>query len=171
MHCNELSDKFKYSGLHFKIGDINGYKAPFDVDMVISLHACDTATDYALYNAVEWNANMIMSVPCCQHEVNSQIKTDELSALMKYGIIKERTAALITDAMRGCLLEANGYKTDLLEFIDIEHSPKNILIRAKKKNVSEDKRKRSMAEATALCDNFNIKPTLMKLLGDKQCVN
>jgi len=167
MHCNELSDKFNYSNLKFVVGDINGYRAPFAVDMVISLHACDTATDYALYNAITWNSEMIMSVPCCQHEINAQITSDDLCALIKYGIIKERTSALITDALRGCMLESEGYKTDLLEFIDIEHSPKNILIRARKKNVSKDKREKSYQEARRLSEAFGLNQTLMKLLEEK----
>lgn len=167
LQCNLLSEKYNYSGLKFKIGDINGYEAPFDVDMVISLHACDTATDYALFNAIEWNADMIMSVPCCQHEVNKQIQSDELSGMIKYGIIKERTAALITDAIRGCMLECAGYKVDEMEFIDIEHSPKNILIRAKKTNVSKEKKKKSYEEAKRLADAFGLNQTLMSLLRDK----
>lgn len=158
-NCNDLAKRFGYRNLTFELGDINGYKAPFDVDMVVTLHACDVATDYALYNAVQWNASYIMSVPCCQHEVNRQIKSQRLSALTKYGIVKERTAALITDAIRGCVLEYCGYKTDLMEFIDIAHSPKNILIRAIKKNVSKDKRQSALKEAQELCHEFGIKQT------------
>ena len=163
--CNTLAKKYDYKGLGFEVGDINGYKAPFDVDMVVTLHACDTATDYALYNAVSWNAGMILSVPCCQHEVNKAIKSDRLSALTKYGIVKERTSALITDAIRGSMLEYRGYKTELLEFVDIEHSPKNILIRAVKRNISVEKRNRSLEEAKSICREFNIEPTIMKLLS------
>lgn len=162
--CNNLAREFGYDGLRFEIGDINGYKADFDVDMVVTLHACDTATDYALYNAISWNASMILSVPCCQHELNKQIKSESLSAITKYGIVKERVSALITDAIRGCMLEYAGYKTDLIEFIDIEHSPKNILIRANKRNLSKDKRDRALQEAKNICEEFNVDQTLMKLL-------
>ncbi len=165
--CNALAEQFGYENLRFEIGDINGYKAPFEVDMVVTLHACDTATDYALYNAITWNAGIIMSVPCCQHEVNKCMQSDSLSALTKYGIVKERIAALITDAIRGCMLEYCGYKTDLMEFVDIEHSPKNILIRAVKTNVSKQKREKSYAEAKALADEFTINQQLMELLKNE----
>lgn len=125
--------------------------------------------DYALYNAICWNADYILSVPCCQHEVNRQIHSEKLSALTKYGIIKERTSALITDAIRGCILEGCGYKTDLLEFIDIERSPKNILIRAVRKPVSAEKRERSLDEAKRLCEEFAVKQTLMEMIvGDER---
>ncbi len=160
--------KCGYKDLTFEIGNINGYHTEMDVDMVVTLHACDTATDYALYNAICWNADYILSVPCCQHEINKQIQTEQLSALTKYGIIKERTSALITDAIRGCILEYFGYKTDLLEFIDIEHSPKNILIRGVRKNISDEKRKKSMEEAETLCREFNLTQTLMELVRLKQ---
>ena len=166
-HCNEVAKKYGYDGLHFELGDINGYQTPFDVDMVITLHACDTATDFALYNAITWNARMIFSVPCCQHELNSQIQTDHLKALTDYGIIKERFSALATDAIRGKLLEYCGYKTQLLEFIDFAHTPKNILIRAiKRPMTAKNARTKSMEAVEALCDEFHFKPTLYNLIKE-----
>ncbi|WP_418222607.1 class I SAM-dependent methyltransferase [Clostridium isatidis] len=162
--CNEIAKRYNYDNIHFELGDINGYKYNNKVDMVITLHACDTATDYALYNAVKWNTRMIFSVPCCQHELNSQMKAENLSILNRYGIIQERTAALMTDAIRGNLLEACGYKTQLLEFIDIAHSPKNILIRASKANISEEKKKKAIEEVNVIIKEFNFKQTLMELL-------
>ncbi|MGL5754817.1 MAG: class I SAM-dependent methyltransferase [Paraclostridium sp.] len=165
-NCNEIAKKYNYENLKFELGDINGYKYTDNVDMVITLHACDTATDYALYNAIKWNAKMIFSVPCCQHEFNSQMNSEELSLLTKYGIIKERVAALMTDAVRGNLLEAIGYKTQLLEFIDIAHSPKNILIRASKGNIVKEKREKSLQEVNNIINEFNLNPTLLKLLKE-----
>lgn len=162
--CNEIAKSYKYDNLHFELGDINGFKYNNKVDMVITLHACDTATDYALYNAVKWNAKMIFSVPCCQHELNSQMKSDELSILTRYGIVQERVAALMTDAVRANILECCGYKTQLLEFIDISHSPKNILIRASKGNVSKEKKEKSLNEVNNLVKQFNFDPTLLKLV-------
>ncbi|MDY6228929.1 MAG: SAM-dependent methyltransferase [Clostridium sp.] len=162
--CNEIAKRYKYDNLHFELGDINGYKYENNVDMVITLHACDTATDYALYNAIKWNAKMIFSVPCCQHEFNSQIEPETLSIFSKYGIIQERVSALMTDAVRGNLLEAVGYKTQLLEFIDIAHSPKNILIRASKGKVSLEKREKALNEVDALIKEFKFNPTLLELL-------
>lgn len=165
--CNKIAEGYGYTDLKFELGDINGYKYENNVDMVITLHACDTATDYALYNAIKWNAKMIFSVPCCQHEFNSQMETENLSLISKYGIIKERMAALMTDAVRGNLLEACGYRTQLLEFIDIAHSPKNILIRASKGGVSKDKKEKALKEVNNLIKEFNFKPTLLELLKDK----
>ncbi|SCI25487.1 class I SAM-dependent methyltransferase [Intestinibacter bartlettii] len=162
--CNEVAKRYKYDNLDFELGDINGYKYNNKVDMVITLHACDTATDYALYNAVKWNAKMIFSVPCCQHELNHQMKPENLNILTRYGIVQERVAALMTDAVRGNLLEAVGYKTQLLEFIDISHSPKNILIRASKSNISKQKIEKSLAEVEKLREEFNFNPTLYNLL-------
>lgn len=162
--CNDIAKRYKYDNLHFELGDINGFKYNNKVDMVITLHACDTATDYALYNAIKWNSKMIFSVPCCQHEFNKQMKSDEFSILTKYGIIQERMAALMTDSVRANLLEAMVYKTQLLEFIDIAHSPKNILIRASKSKISLDKKKEALDEINRLNKEFNFSPTLYKLL-------
>ncbi|MCR4789248.1 MAG: SAM-dependent methyltransferase [Lachnospiraceae bacterium] len=163
--CNDLAGKFGYNGLRFEKGDINGFRAPFDkVDMVLTLHACDTATDYALYNAINWGADKILSVPCCQHEINGQIRSERFTALTKYGLIKERFSSLVTDAIRGCMLEYSGYRTDLMEFVDIEHSPKNVLIRAQKHNISMEKRKKALSEARNLCEEFGLDQTLMRLI-------
>ena len=168
--CNEIAKRYKYDNLHFELGDINGYKYENNVDMVITLHACDTATDYALYNAVKWNAKMIFSVPCCQHEFNAQINPESLSIISKYGIIQERVSALMTDAVRGNLLEAVGYKTQLLEFIDIAHSPKNILIRASKSKISLEKKEKALNEVDALIKEFNFNPTLLNLLKNDKLI-
>lgn len=164
--CNRTAEKYGYGGLHFELGDINGYNADTPVDMVVTLHACDTATDYALYNAVKWNAKYILSVPCCQHEVNKQIDSALLAPMMKYGIIKERMSALVTDAVRGCMLEYRGYRTQLMEFVDMAHSPKNILIRAVKTNVSREKRKQARSEVERMCEELHIKPLICRLLDE-----
>ncbi len=161
--CNETAKKYGYENLHFEVGDVNGYQTDKPVDMVVTLHACDTATDYALYNAIQWGAGIILSVPCCQHELNAQVQSENLSILTKYGIIKERMSALMTDAIRANVLEYCGYRTQLLEFIDFAHSPKNILIRAVKGNVSAAKREKAKVEVVKLCEEFQIEQTLAKL--------
>lgn len=129
-NCQDLAIRLGYQGLTFVRGDIEGYQGRSQVDMVVSLHACDTATDAALEKALQWNAKAILSVPCCQHELFKQIANPSLEPLLKHGILKERFAALATDAARAQLLEALGYQTQVLEFIDVEHTPKNLLIRA-----------------------------------------
>lgn len=166
-NCNKIAESYGYNNLKFELGDINGYKYENNVDMVITLHACDTATDYALFNAINWNAKMIFSVPCCQHEINSTMKPEKLKLISKYGIIQERVSALFTDSIRANILECMGYKTQLLEFIDIAHSPKNILIRAVKSNVSEAKKKRSLEEIEAMKNEFKFEQTLYSLLRER----
>ncbi len=133
-HCNCLAESYGYEGLTFLCGDIKDFEGVDAVDMVVTLHACDTATDFAIHKAVGWKAGVILSVPCCQHELNRKIEGGPLAGAFKYGLIQERTAALMTDALRGQLLEIKGYKVQLMEFIDMEHTPKNILIRAVKQH-------------------------------------
>ena len=168
--CNDIAKRYNYENLHFELGDINGFKYNNKVDMVITLHACDTATDYALYNAIKWNSKMIFSVPCCQHEFNHQMESESLSILTKYGIVQERIAALMTDTVRANLLESVGYKTQLLEFIDIAHSPKNILIRASKGKISKEKREKALNEVNNLISQFNFNPTLLRLLKEDNLI-
>ena len=162
-HCNELSEKYGYEKLKFLEGNIADYTGVDEVDMVVTLHACDTATDFALDKAVGWNAKVILSVPCCQHELNGQIQNDLLAPIFKYGLIKERMAALITDAMRAEYLESKGYDAQILEFIDMEHTPKNILIRA----VKTGKKKNNEENLRACEEFFHITPTLGKLLKER----
>lgn len=165
--CNETAKKYGYDGLRFELGDINGYQTPFEVDMVVTLHACDVATDFALYNAINWKAGMIFSVPCCQHELNKQMKTEDFALLTRYGIIKERFAALTTDAIRANLLEYCGYRTQMLEFIDFEQTPKNLLIRAVRKPVVPSSvRKKYLAEVHQVMEEFQVDPMLYRLLKE-----
>ena len=163
-HCNELSKKYGYEKLKFLEGNIADYTGVDEVDMVVTLHACNTATDFALDKAVGWNAKVILSVPCCQHELNEQIENELLAPIFKYGLIKERMAALITDAMRAEYLEGQGYETQILEFIDMEHTPKNILIRA----VKTGKKKANGESIKALEEFFHVEPTLGRLLNEKE---
>lgn len=161
--CNELSEKYGYEKLKFLEGNIADYTGVDEVDMVVTLHACDTATDFALAKAVGWNAKVILSVPCCQHELNGQIQNDMLAPVLKYGLIKERMAALITDALRAEYLEGEGYDAQILEFIDMEHTPKNILIRA----VKAGKKKANKEEIKNCEKQLHVSPMLGRLLEDK----
>lgn len=162
-HCNELAVKYGYDKLEFLCGDIAYYDGCSQVDMVVTLHACDTATYYALAKAVGWGAKVILSVPCCQHELNKQMKNDLLSPVLHYGILKERMAALMTDGLRAQILEANGYRTQILEFIDMAHTPKNLLIRAVYNGHCADNK----AQIDELLAAFDVNPTLYRLLCKK----
>ncbi len=175
-NCNSLAVKYGYDNLKFLVGDISSYEGTGKVDMVVTLHACDTATDYALYKACLWEADVILSVPCCQHELNGQVHSEILEPMLKYGLIKERFAALATDAIRAQTLELMGYKTQILEFIDMEHTPKNILIRAvKKKSLSQHKGDKLQgvnndnlkAEYENLIKFLGVNPTLHNLLKEQ----
>lgn len=163
-YCNQIAAKLKLNGLKFRVGNIADYSADDSPDIVITLHACDTATDFALKYAVSHNAKVILSVPCCQHQINQQLSKTEnslsspqelMSPLLKWGIIREKFSSLVTDALRGEWLEQQGYKVQMLEFIDIEHTPKNILIRAVKKNSAKNDKK-----VPQIIEALNIKPEI-----------
>ena len=163
-HCNELSKKYGYQdGLKFYKGDIKDYEEVEQVDMVVTLHACDTATDYALYKAVNWGAKVILSVPCCQHEANKQIERKVLTPILEYGILKERVSALMTDGLRANLLEQHGYRTQILEFIDMEHTPKNLMIRAVKDVGTIKNAAKKKEEYQTMSQFLNLDLTLSRL--------
>lgn len=166
-HCSELAKEFGYDKLQFLTGDIAEYEGVDQVDLVVTLHACDTATDFALAKAVEWKAKAILSVPCCQHELNGQMHSEVLQPVLKYGLIKERIAALVTDGLRASLLEEAGYRVQVLEFIDMEHTPKNILIRA----VREDGQRGRAIDGQKLqeCMDFlHVSPKLANILNEQE---
>lgn len=160
--CNALAEKYGYEKLEFLKGDIAEYEGREQIDMVVTLHACDTATDYAIYKAVRWKAKVILSVPCCQHELNRQIKSELLDPVLKYGLLKERIAALVTDGLRAEILEQQGYDTQVLEFIDMEHTPKNILIRAVKRTGDRKADHRAYERCT---QGLQVQPTLERLFA------
>lgn len=169
--CNRLSREYGYDKLTFKLGDIADYSGEDSVDMVVTLHACDTATDYALSKAVNWGAEVILSVPCCQHELNRQIDNELLVPVLSYGILKERMSAIMTDAIRAEVLKTKGYRTEILEFIDMEHTPKNLLIRAVKStgsNAAKDgagKQETEEKEAlNKILKEFHLNPSIVNLL-------
>lgn len=159
-NCNTVAEKYGYTHLHFLCCDIKDYVPKMPPDLVISLHACDTATDHAIYNAIDWGARFILSAPCCQHELNLNTKADAFAPLTGYGILKERFCALATDAIRCKLLEWQGYDTQIMEFIDLSHSPKNLLIRAKKSKRSATSCQKALEEAEALLHQLSGKNTL-----------
>ena len=163
--CSDLAKKLKYDDLRFEQGDIKGFDQFDDVDMVISLHACNTATDEALAKAVNWGAKVILAVPCCQHEFLKKIKNDKMIPMMKYGIIKEKLATLLTDSVRANVLEIMGYRTQVLEFIDMEHTPKNIMIRAFLQN-TQDIRK-VVKEYKEFKEQWQISPYIEESFGKK----
>ena len=160
--CSALAAELGYEGLDFQVGDIGSWQEEGGVDMVVSLHACDRATDYALEKAVKWGAAVVMAVPCCQHELNGQIHCDTLQPLLKYGLLKERMAALVTDALRAEMLEQRGYDTQIVEFIDMEHTPKNLMIRAVKS--SRMRPGTSGAGLDRMAEFLHVNPALKELL-------
>ena len=162
--CSALAKQYGYEKLEFLHGDIASYEGEDAVDMVVTLHACDTATDYALARAVQWGASVILSVPCCQHELNRQIRSEILEPALEYGLIRERMAALYTDAIRAQILENHGYRTQILEFIDMEHTPKNILIRAQKTGKPADNGRK----LRQLLSFLHVECTLEKELGIRE---
>jgi SAM-dependent methyltransferase len=155
--CSRLAEDLAWHNLTFSIGDIAEYEGESSIDMVVTLHACDTATDAALLKAISWDASVILSVPCCQHELFRQISQPVLKPLLKHGIFKERFAALVTDALRANLLETAGYRTQILEFIDLQHTPKNLLIRAVKGPAGEN-RSTAWIEYQTLRDFLQVSP-------------
>ncbi len=163
--CAVIADDLGYEHLEFLVGDINDYNEETSVDMVVTLHACDVATDMALARAVKWGAKVILSVPCCQHELFSQVNSPALDVMLQHGLIKERFAALATDSIRAELLGLVGYDAQLLEFIDMEHTPKNILIRAylTGRQASED----DFSRYSTFRDLLQATPFLEKELGSK----
>lgn len=160
--CSKIAADLGYEQLEFLVGDINEYNSESNVDMVVTLHACDVATDMALARAVKWGARVILSVPCCQHELNRQLHTPALDIMLQHGLVRERFAALATDAIRAEILSLVGYEAQLLEFIDMENTPKNILIRAYHTG------KKPSSEQRTRYDNFiallNAQPFLAKEL-------
>ncbi len=161
--CNAIRDKYNYRGLRFEVGDIAGYSTSEPVDLVISLHACDTATDYALFHAIQWKTSHILAIPCCQKEINQQLSADTLGVLSGFGLVKERTASLLTDSIRANLLIALGYKTQVMEFIEIEDTPKNILIRASYGGVTSEQRHHAADQVGSLLSTYHLQQTLNTL--------
>lgn len=166
-HCSDLARRLQYDHLQFLVGDIGRYDGMKQVDMVVTLHACDTATDAALDKAVRWDARVILSVPCCQHELNRQIECAALTPMLQHGIIKERMAALATDSLRAQLLDLLGYKAQILEFIDMEHTPKNLLIRAVRHKRSAADSSRLAAQYLDMKRLLHVDPYLERALSDR----
>jgi SAM-dependent methyltransferase len=162
--CNDTASALGYDGLAFELGDIKDYETEKTVDMVVSLHACDTATDEALIKSVGWDAKIIFAVPCCQHELFKQLENPAMNPLLRYGVIKDKLATLVTDSLRASALECVGYDVQMLEFIDMEHTPKNVLIRAYKADKTEEAIMRAQKEYQLLKATFKAKPSIDRLL-------
>lgn len=161
--CNKVASDLGYCGLRFLRGDIADYKNDH-ADMVVTLYACDTATDYALINAVSWNTKVILSVPCCQHELFKQIKNDLHQPMLKHGILKDRLTEYLTDGLRGLKLESRGYDVSMIEFTSLEHTARNIMIKAIKKfDPAGPRAAKAQAQYDAPCDFYHVKPTIGKL--------
>ena len=164
--CNTVARDLDYRGLRFQMGDIADYDETARADMVVTLHACDTATDFALMKAVTWQASVILSVPCCQHELFYQIENDINAAILKQGILKERLSAILTDGLRALKLEEHGYDVSMIEFTSLEHTAKNIMLRCVRdpSGKSSAARRRAMARAAEdyrkLTEFWNVKPTI-----------
>ena len=167
--CNQVASDLSYEDLNFSQGNIQDYSPPVvPVDLVVSLHACDTATDEALLKAIVWESSAVLAVPCCQHELYSQIDNDVMKPMIKHGIVRERIASLITDAARANLMEIHGYKVQMLEFIAIEHTPKNIMIRAVKQVRSRQSRQVLEEQYAEFRVFWRISPYLERALGEVQ---
>ncbi len=162
-NCNAIAGKSGFSRLQFFAGDIAGVDVSERVDMIITLHACDTATDIAIAYGINRKCRVIMCVPCCQHELFGQVKNNTLDNILSYGILKERFSALLTDGLRAEALKLSGYKTSVLEFIDMEHTPKNIMIRAVKKE-NFIKSEKDIENYERLLKEFNVSPMIWRLL-------
>lgn len=160
-NLNKLTQELGYDQLSFKVGDIAMFNYDRPIDMVISLHACNLATDYSIQKAVQWNSKVIMAVPCCHKEINKQIDVNAMDGIFSYGVLKERISALMTDGLRAQLMEAKGYETQVLEFIDMEHTPKNLMIRGYKTSSGQESPSESYLKC---CKQYNLTPTLEKLL-------
>lgn len=161
--CNDTAKKMGYDNLNFLWGDIKTFTQFQGIDMIVTLHACDIATDMAIAHGIKWKSRIIIVVPCCQHEIFTQIKNDNMSPLLKHGILKERISSLVTDAARGNLLEVVGYNVQFVEFIDMEHTPKNIMIRAVYKGGKNEK---ALAEYMKYKEFWNINPYLEKSIKE-----
>jgi SAM-dependent methyltransferase len=162
--CASLAERSGAAGLRFERGDIASFEAGGEVDLVVSLHACDTATDEALAQAVRWEADAILAVPCCQKEAYRQLESSLLAPLLRHGLAKERFAALVTDTLRAQLLELAGYRAQLVEFVGLEHTAKNVLIRATKGKPAGAAVRRAYEE---LRDALGLDPALERLLAVK----
>ena len=162
-YCNDLSRKFGFKNLKFYCEDIANIENTDErIAMIITLHACDTATDYAIYHGIRWGCRVMMNVPCCQHELFHQMKNDNMNIMLNHGIIKERFAALLTDSIRARIIEIMGYKVQVMEFIDMEHTPKNIMIRSVKTGKKADGK--LIDDLERIVGEYNVEPTLYKLL-------